>query len=80
MPWVGFEPAIPESKQAKTVHALDSAATVIGMNEHTPFEMILSPDKTSSKYPSLCWSHDILRHPAESGGLFHETPAKSTDL
>jgi hypothetical protein len=30
MPWVGFEPAIPASERAKTVYALDLAATVIG--------------------------------------------------
>jgi hypothetical protein len=30
MPRVGFEPAIPESKRAKTVHALDHWATVTG--------------------------------------------------
>jgi hypothetical protein len=30
MPWVGFEPTIPASKQAKTVHALDRSATVTG--------------------------------------------------
>jgi hypothetical protein len=30
MPWVVFEPTIPAFERAKTVHALDSAATVIG--------------------------------------------------
>jgi hypothetical protein len=30
MPWVGFEPTIPASKRAKTVHTLECAATVIG--------------------------------------------------
>jgi hypothetical protein len=30
MPRVGFEPTIPAFEQAKTVHALDRAATVIG--------------------------------------------------
>jgi hypothetical protein len=30
MPWVGFEPTIPASKRAKTVHALDLSATVTG--------------------------------------------------
>jgi hypothetical protein len=30
MPWVGLEPTIPASEQAKTVHASDSAATVTG--------------------------------------------------
>jgi hypothetical protein len=32
MPRVGFEPTIPPFKRAKTVHALDRAATVIGTN------------------------------------------------
>jgi hypothetical protein len=30
MPCVGFEPTIPASERAKTVHALDRAATVTG--------------------------------------------------
>jgi ATP-dependent RNA circularization protein (DNA/RNA ligase family) len=30
MPWVGFEPTIAALERAKTVHALDSAVTVIG--------------------------------------------------
>jgi hypothetical protein len=30
MAWVRFEPTIPAFKQAKTVHALDRATTVIG--------------------------------------------------
>jgi hypothetical protein len=32
MLWVGFEPKIPAFERAKTVHALDRAATVIGWN------------------------------------------------
>jgi hypothetical protein len=30
MPWVGFEPTIPTFEQAKTVHALHRATTVVG--------------------------------------------------
>jgi hypothetical protein len=30
VPWVGFEPTIPASERANTVHALDHAVTVIG--------------------------------------------------
>jgi hypothetical protein len=30
MSYVGFEPTIPASERAKTVHALDRAATVTG--------------------------------------------------
>jgi hypothetical protein len=33
MPCVGFEPTIPASEQAKTVHTLDSSATVSGCTE-----------------------------------------------
>jgi hypothetical protein len=32
IPWVGFEPTIPVFERAKTVRALDRAATVIGFN------------------------------------------------
>jgi hypothetical protein len=32
---MGFEPTIPASEGAKTVHALDSAGTVIGAESHT---------------------------------------------
>jgi hypothetical protein len=32
MPRAGFEPTVPVLKQAKTVHALDLAATVIGLD------------------------------------------------
>jgi hypothetical protein len=31
MPRVGFEPRMPAFERAKTFHALDSAATVIGL-------------------------------------------------
>jgi hypothetical protein len=34
MPLVGFEPMIPVFERAKTFHALDRAATVIGMFPH----------------------------------------------
>jgi hypothetical protein len=30
MPWMRLEPTIPASEQAKTVHALERAATVTG--------------------------------------------------
>jgi hypothetical protein len=34
MPRVGYEPTIPVFERAKTVHALDRAATVIGVVNH----------------------------------------------
>jgi hypothetical protein len=39
LPWVGFDPTIPASERAKTVHALDRAATVIGylLPEHISY-------------------------------------------
>jgi hypothetical protein len=35
MPWVGFEPTIPAFERAKAIHALDRAATVIGIQPTT---------------------------------------------
>jgi hypothetical protein len=35
MPQVGFEPMIPVFERAKTVHALDLAATVTGFEEYS---------------------------------------------
>jgi hypothetical protein len=37
MPWVRIEPTIPASQRAKTVHALDLAASVIDMQKVTRF-------------------------------------------
>jgi hypothetical protein len=31
MPWVEFEPMVPASERAKTVHALGRSATVTGI-------------------------------------------------
>jgi hypothetical protein len=31
MPWVGFEPTIPASERAKTVHVSDRSDTVTGI-------------------------------------------------
>jgi hypothetical protein len=39
MPQVRFEPTIPAFKRAKTVHALDRAATVIGNFRITPIKI-----------------------------------------
>jgi hypothetical protein len=36
MPWVGFKPTITASERAKTVHALDRAATMIGFGDIFP--------------------------------------------
>jgi hypothetical protein len=43
MPRVGFEPSIPVFERAKTVHALDRAATMIGnTNTTAPLLFLLS--------------------------------------
>jgi hypothetical protein len=39
MPFVGFEPTIPASERAKTVLALDRAATVTGTRHHLAFQI-----------------------------------------
>jgi hypothetical protein len=40
IPWVGFEPKTPVFERAKTVHALDRAAAVIGISSVTKTVMI----------------------------------------
>jgi hypothetical protein len=40
MPWVGFELTIPVFERAKMVHALDRAATVIGVNFNLVLQML----------------------------------------
>jgi hypothetical protein len=41
MPWVGFESTIPAFERAKTVHALDRAATAIGLFSNTVYDLPL---------------------------------------
>jgi hypothetical protein len=48
MPRVGFEPTIPAFEQAKTVHALDGAATV--MSSFGLLSLYELRDSTSSGY------------------------------
>jgi hypothetical protein len=48
MPWVGFEPMILASERAKTVHALDHWATVIGtFLRYSPERQILKATSRS---------------------------------
>jgi hypothetical protein len=51
MPWVGFEPTIPESERAKTVHALDCAATVTGFCK--PIHRIIFSKQHNKKVVSI---------------------------
>jgi hypothetical protein len=54
MSLVGFEPTIPELEAPKTVHALDSAATVIGrLLAVRPRNLCWLPDKLQSLFLSL---------------------------
>jgi hypothetical protein len=41
MPWVGFEPTVPASERAKTVHALERSATVTGTLNSTDTEIMI---------------------------------------
>jgi hypothetical protein len=38
MPWVGFEPTIPASERAKTVHVLDRSVTITGKDNISIYE------------------------------------------
>jgi hypothetical protein len=42
MPWVEFEPTIPAFERAKTVHALDRAATVIGQVIYYIYKIVVT--------------------------------------
>jgi hypothetical protein len=60
MPWVGFEPKIPVFQRATTVHVLDRAATVIGIqspymstNENTYYYLPIYFKLLQINYPSL---------------------------
>jgi hypothetical protein len=50
MPRVGFEPTIPASKRAKTVHALDHSATVTGSGRRGEVKIL---DPTGTRTPPL---------------------------
>jgi hypothetical protein len=45
MPWVWFEPTIQAFERAKTVHALERAATVIGMDFNNDDNENLKPSE-----------------------------------
>jgi hypothetical protein len=56
MPRVGFEPTSQVIEQAKTVHALGRAATVIGVNFKYPYENIIS----THRIPTIRWNKRLL--------------------
>jgi hypothetical protein len=49
VPCVRFEPRIPASERAKTVHALDCSVTVTGTFENTAFQMFSVTSMTTNK-------------------------------
>jgi hypothetical protein len=51
MPRVGFEPTIPAFEQAKTIHALDRAATAIGIT--VDYSKQISTDLQVQPIPKL---------------------------
>jgi hypothetical protein len=42
MPWVGFQPKIQEFEWAKTFHALDQTAPVIGEQFTSSFQIVMN--------------------------------------
>jgi hypothetical protein len=68
---VGFEPTIPAFERAKTVHALERAATVIGFHRTTrgyiPEDRTLHP-KTNSKMYFVHLLHFTRDRKARVGG------------
>jgi hypothetical protein len=54
MPCVGFEPTIPASEQAKTVHVLDRSATVTGrVEEKKNYEALVRQRTIRTERPPL---------------------------
>jgi hypothetical protein len=55
MPRVGYEPKTPGFERAKTVHALDPAATVAGFTSVTPGKFCVSIlKKVTTAVCSVC--------------------------
>jgi hypothetical protein len=63
MPWVGFEPTIPAFERAKTVHALDHAATVIGKKKCI-YELIICFILITVPLDRMClFTHSVITNP-----------------
>jgi hypothetical protein len=54
MTWVRFEPTVPVSERAKTVHALDRATTVIDVQLYLDFIMFVV-SRNSDNFISSKW-------------------------
>jgi hypothetical protein len=59
MPGVRFETTIPAFERAKTVHALDRAATVIGINVTRQFKFVTWHDHKYDTYRPTCCSINL---------------------
>jgi hypothetical protein len=46
MPWVGFEPMISVFQRAKTIHALDGGANVIGLFRFSIQYLLLTQEES----------------------------------
>jgi hypothetical protein len=59
MPRVEFEPTIPAFERAKTVHALDRTASVIGYagTVYVNYLLHISAFRPSSNMHTYCWLH-----------------------
>jgi hypothetical protein len=65
MPRVGLEITIPLSERAKTVHALDRAATVIGLiNNYSPLMMSHGTGQCSGEVLCLYLSRARFEYPS----------------
>jgi hypothetical protein len=53
MPWVGFEPTITASEQAKTVHALERSATVTGLIKKLPVQNRIRRNSFGSRHVNV---------------------------
>jgi hypothetical protein len=58
MPRVGFKPTIPGFERAKTVHALDHAATATGTTANTPYKFHCHKKvfKTNGLQSTIFWT------------------------
>jgi hypothetical protein len=63
MPRVGFEPMIPASERAKTVHVLDRSATVTGDEENRQFLILPGLELRRLGSPASRQSLYRLRYP-----------------
>jgi hypothetical protein len=77
MPCLGFEPTIPASDRAKTVHALDRLATVTGFAELVPAnkDMLSNTGGTGVSVAICTWKSRLNRiRVSHRGSVAYERP------